>query len=342
MPPRRLEATLRSGVIVFALATGFLALATRAYAIKWHHCPSQVAAYPSEQGAISAPFIHPGHELAIFLSDREVRESGGFPIDADSTVRITLASLFGSPVPLEPMAVRALSPSAIFFTFPDTRETVGRPLAGPADVWVTYGHQTLAHILPRHLIALPPAVDVSQAADGGPLNAYATIDGNGDLWMPVSFSAYGPMAKPMPMCPGVFIPITAVNVGITVRSVPTSVGGGSEPTYPYLRALKRVELYMGDFVVNGYNAYGASVGRLPVFRIPRGWGIKVCGLNDAAEFVMKARGWRRWGRAPWSPFSATMANSTPLAIEFRTATTDPDVMHRPGGLDAFGQECFLE
>jgi hypothetical protein len=198
----------------------------------------------------------------------------------------------------------------------------------------------LAHILSRHLVALPPAVDVGAATSGQALNAYATLDVNGDMWMPVSFSAYGPMAKPMPMCPGVFIPITAVNVGITVRQVPSSVGGGV-PSYPYLRGLKRVDLYMGDFVVNGYNAYGSRVGRLPVFRIPRGWGIKVCGLNDAAEFVMKAKGSRRWAR-PWSPFAGTMANSTPLAIDFRDFSADPTVTTRPGGLDAFGQQCFFE
>ena len=143
----------------------------------------------------------------------------------------------------------------------------------------------------------------------------------------------------MMMCPGTFTPLTAFAVGVTVRSTPSFVIG-APPSYPPFRSLRRVELFLGDFLSNGTNFYGHPVGKLPVFRIPRGWGIKVCGANDAVDLVMRAPGWQRWAR-PWSPFSAWMPSSRPLEIVLRSMTVDEGNLST-GGLDAFGEDCIAE
>jgi len=76
-----------------------------------------------------------------------------------------------------------------------------------------------------------------------------------------------------------------------------------------------------------------------VLRVPRGWAIKVCALNDAVDLVLRAPGWGRWAR-PWSAFGAWMPNSTPLQIVLSQATAEDDVTNT--GLDAFGEECLLQ
>jgi hypothetical protein len=101
-----------------------------------------------------------------------------------------------------------------------------------------------------------------------------------------------------------------------------------------------VDVFLGDFLINGTNFYGMRVGNLPVFRIPRGWGIKVCGVNDAVDLALRAPGWQRWTR-PRSPFSAWMPSSRPLEIMLSGMTVDQGNLST-GGLDAFGEECILE
>jgi hypothetical protein len=306
-------------------------------AAKWRHCPSQLGYVPSTLGAVGAPFVHPGHELGIFLLPQEVETTGGFSTaPGGNVVRVTFASLFGSPIALPPITVAAVSPATLYFTFPDTKAQRGNPLAGPVHVVVTTGTQTTADIDPRHLVGLPPATDVGKLIKGeSEQGALATMDTRGALWIPVQFSAYGPMQKPMPMCPGTFIPITAFNVGVTVRAIPSGMPD-AEPSYPPFRALRRVDLFLGDFLVNGTNFYGMRVGNLPVFRVPRGFGMKVCGLNDAVDLVMRAPGWQRWAR-PWSVFGTWMPSSKPLEI----VLTDTEAGSFDNGLDAFGEECVL-
>jgi hypothetical protein len=310
-----------------------------AEAAKWRHCPSQFGYVPSTLGAVTAPFAHPGHELGVLLTANEVARTGGFSTEPDgNTVRVTFASLFGEPITLPDLTVAAVSPSTLYFTFPDTQAQRGSPLAGPVYLQVTTGTQRTAEINPRHLVGLPPSTDVGRLVSGeSEQGALATMDQRGALWIPVQFSAYGPMPKPMPTCPGTFIPLTSFNVGVSVRAIPRGISDPT-PTYPPFRALRRVDLFLGDFLVNGTNFYGMQVGKLPVFRAPRGFGIKVCGVNDAVDLVMRAPGWTRWAK-PWSVFRDWMPSSKPLEI----VLSDTGQAGGPegSGLDAFGAECEL-
>src|SRR5206468_2719673 len=131
----------------------------------------------------------------------------------------------------------------------------------------------------------------------------------------------------------------ALNVGVTVRSLPASLSPGGVPTYPPLRVLRRVNLFLGDFVVNGVNHYGEQMSDMAVTRIPRGWGVRVCGKNDALDVVVRAPGWRRWTQ-PWSPFRLWMPSSQPMTVTLGDLFADPTLS--PAGLDAFGAECQLQ
>ena len=92
-------------------------------------------------------------DYGIFLSDAELHRSGGFStVRGGNTVTIEFASLFGYPVQLPSFTVAAVSPTSLFFTFPDVRPSLGRAAAGPVDILVTTGDQTTAHILPRENI----------------------------------------------------------------------------------------------------------------------------------------------------------------------------------------------
>jgi hypothetical protein len=332
--PTRLR--LRALVVAAAL----LCAPPAALAAKWRQCPSQLRYYDSKTGAVSAPFAHPGHEVGIFLTRREVTASGGFSTaPGGNTVTVTLESLFGDPIVLPPLSVAAVSSATLYFTFPDTRAVLGRSLAGPAAIHVTTGSTTTAEILARHLVALPPATSVGALVAGDiQQGAQATMDTHGAIWIPVEFSAYGVMQKPMMMCPGQFIPLTAFTVGVTVRSTPI-VMDGSIPTYPPLRALKKMDVFLGDFMIDGTDYYGLGVGHVPVQRIPQGWGIRICGINDAVDIVLRARGSSRWAK-PWSEFRAWMPNSQPLQIVLTDMSAGQNLSITPGTVDAFGGECF--
>ena len=338
-PSRGARRLLRVVVGSLMLSGLVCAYAPSSEAAKWRHCPSQFGYVPSTLGAVSAPFVHPGHELGVLLEPREIARTGGFSTaPGGNVVRVTFASLFGAPIPLPPIAVAAVSPGTLYFTFPDTKAQRGSPLAGPVSLVVTTGAQKTAEIDPRHLVGLPPSTDVGRLVSGqSEQGALATMDTRGGLWIPVQFSAYGPMPKPMPKCPGMFIPLTSFNVGVSVRAIPRGISD-TAPTYPPFRALRRVDLFLGDFMVNGTNFYGMRIGNLPVFRSPRGFGIKVCGVNDAVDLVMRAPGWTRWAR-PWSVFRDWMPSSKPLEIVL-TETAQAGSLEA-SGLDTFGAECVL-
>jgi hypothetical protein len=342
--PRSHEASrpTRLPTCALLLCAAVLGASTPALAAKWRHCPSQLRYYGSRTGAVSSPFAHPGHEIGIFLSSREITVGGGFSTEpGGNTVTVTLASLFGNPIVLPPISVAAVSPSTLYFTFPDTRVVLGRSLAGPTGIQVTTGSRTTAEIRPRDFVALPPATSVGALVDGDiQQGAQATMDTRGAIWLPVEFSAYGTMQKPMPMCPGVFTPITAFTVGVTVRSTPIQIDG-APPSYPPLRALRKMDVFLGDFLVNGTVYYGLPMGRVTVSRVPRGWGIRVCGMNDAVDIVLRARGSRSWAK-PWSEFAAWMPNSQPLQIALTDMTANQDLPNLTSDIvDAFGEECVL-
>src|SRR5438876_958899 len=92
------------------------------------------------------------------------------------------------------------------------------------------------------------------------------MDTRGAIWIPIQFGSFGTMDKPMPMCPGQFTPIVALNIGVTVRSIPVSYAPGAPPapTYPPFRALRKVNLFLGDFLVNGVDHYGEEMSSVGV------------------------------------------------------------------------------
>ncbi len=321
------------------LALAIVAIASVAHAAKWRHCPDQLGYHPSRIGAVSSSFIHPGRELGIFLSDREIADTGGFSIKADGNiVQVTYASLFGAPVDIPAFTTTAVSWGTLYFRFPDAAVLLGRTLAGPVAITVTSDGRTTADILPRHLVALPPANDVRALVDGAAQQgALATMDTRGAIWIPVQFSSYGTMMKPMMTCPGTFTPKRAFGVGVTVRAIPSFVKN-APPAYPPLRSLRRVDVFLGDFLINGVNYYGMAVGKLPVFRVPRGYGIKVCGVNDAVDLALRAAGSSRWAK-PWSGFGAWMPASKPMDIILSQTSVDDG--STSGGVDSFGTACLL-
>jgi len=318
-----------------------LGRAAPADAIKWSHCPTRLTFYPSRIGAVSAPFIHPGHEIGIYLTNREMDQSGAFSTDpGGNIVTVSFISIFGPVIALQPMAVTAVSPATLYFTFPDMRQILGRSLAGPVDILVTTGGHTTAEILPHQLVALPPPTDVGLLATGvSAQNVLATMDTRGSIWIPVEFGSYGTMQKPMPMCPGQFTPIVGLDVGITVRSIPSGLSQGAPPTYPPFRALHKLNLYLGDFLANGVDHYGERMSDMAVLPIPHGWGVRVCGTNDALDVVIRAPGWRRWAK-PGSPFAAWMPSSQPMTVALTKLVADPNLS--PTSLDTFRQECQLQ
>ena len=333
--------------IVRAVALGVFLLGTltTAEAVKWRNCPSSqpLTLNPSKIGATNAPFIHPGHELGIFLSQGEVRASGGFSTaPMGNIVSIHFASLFGNPIDLPAFTAAAVSSTALYFTFPDARESLGRAAAGPVEVVVLTGTEITAHIMPHDFVALPPANDVKALLQGGVEQAaLATLDTQGSVWVPVQFSGLGVSNVPMPNCPMLLVPITSFTVGISVRTNPLE--RPPLPTsYPPFRGLEGVDLFLGDLFLGTTNYYGMQMGKLRVFRIPRGWGIRICSVNDAVDLVLRARGWQRWAK-PWSDFATWMPDSQPLGIVLSNLSANPPAQYPPANpkSDAFGVECLL-
>jgi hypothetical protein len=315
-----------------------LVAASSGRAAKWKRCPSAVPlhVYSSRLGAVGAPFVHPGHEFGVMLQETDVARTGGFSlVPGGNEVLITYDSLFGAPVSLPPLRVAAVTPSTLFFTFPDARTILGRALAGPVDLRVMTGLRMTAHIDSRHLVALPPANDVAQMVAGVPQQgALATMDRRGAIWVPVRFSGFGESHMPMPGCESKYTPIHALTFGVSTRVKPELPGPN---TYAPFRALRRADFYLGDFVVDGSNYYGMKWGRLDVTRMPRGFGMRICGVNDAVDLVVKARGYVRWTRS-YSNFASWMPDSRPLEIDF-TQLAASEVVSAHGSTDAFGAEC---
>jgi hypothetical protein len=312
-----------------------------ALAAKWPHCPSSqvLRVNPSRLGATQAYFVHPGHEFGVFLREGDVFMTGGFSLEPEgNTIEITFASLFGEPVVLPAFRVAAVSPATLFFPFPDAREIVGRALAGPVEIRVLTGGRLTAHIDARHLVALPPANDVASIVTGSlQQSALATMDARGSIWVPVRFAGFGRSDMPMPGCESEYTPLTALTVGVTVRVKPEPV---PDPVLSYapFRAIDKVDLFLGDFVVGGRNFYGMRWGRVEVTRIPRGWGVRICGVNDAVDLVLRARGYLRWAR-PWSNFATWMPASRPLEITLTQLAASDLVTAQT--TDAFGAECLV-
>jgi hypothetical protein len=329
-PRRRTLVALIAGAAILAPAASCLAA-------KWRECPAPPhRIYLQRRGAVTSPFVHPGHEIGILLSEAQALATGGFSTSPDgNTVTIEFVSLFGERITLPPLAVAAVSPSTLYFTFPDTRELLGAVLAGPVGIQVMTDGRLTAEVDPRRFVALPPAADVARIVAGYEQDAMAVLDWRGSLWIPIQFSGYGPTDIPMPNCPSQYIPLSAFAVAVDVRA-----NGESAETYPPLRAARRADVYLGDFVVFGANAYGHRQSRVSFFRMPRGFGVGICALNDAVDIVLRVSGRLRWAR-PGSQFAQWVAESRPLRITLRDVSAQEDVKMQLGTIrfDSFGNYC---
>jgi hypothetical protein len=339
-------AFLRSALTILA-GCWILGVPGSGHAAKWPRCPSPpLPLYRSALGSVTAPFVHGGHEIGIVLSEQDVEATGGgFSTEPDGNIiNVIFASLFGDRVVLPALTATAVSPTTLYFDFPDARAAVGQPLAGPVEIFVTSERRRTARILARHLVALPPANDVAAMVGGAPqVNALATLDTRGDIWIPVQFSGFGSMEKPMPQCPGQFIPVTAFSVTLDLPRPQLTRGGESSIRYMPLRTIHRINLYLGDFIIDGINYYGLDAANyLRVIRIPHQWAVAICGVNDAADLVLRARGRATWTRH-YSVFADRMPSSRPLDIMITNVAADPSANARLRTLrvDGFGSECLL-
>ena len=334
---RRLLAGLSAALAVLAVP-----IASRA--AKWNDgCPHPpLRTYPSTLGAVTAPFVHPGHEIGIVLSQAELAKTGGFSTEpGGNTVNVVFASLFGDPVSLPGFAATAVTSATVYFEFPDAVALIGRPLAGPVHVTVLTGDRVTANISPSTLVALPPDNDIARLVEHHESReALATLDTKGSLWIPLQFRGMGISDMPMPTCPSEFIHIRKFAIGLNVRA---NLLAARPTAYPPLRSVRTIDVFLGDFVVHDDNMYGMLLSRpLRVLRTPGGPGISLCALNDAVKLVLRVRGQRRWA-APWSDFGAWMPNSTPLALTLSDVSAEPmfEMHMATTRSDTFGNACEL-
>jgi hypothetical protein len=312
-------------------------------AFKWHQCPAPpLPVFPSDLGATSAPFIHPGHELSIFLNDSQVQLSGGFSTaEGGNSIAITFASLFGDAIALPARAASAASPSALTFDFPSTSDEVGRTLAGPVEITVTVEGRVVAHIRSQDFVAVPAAADVTPILFGGEADQIveAALGSDGDLWVPASFSGH-PMS--MPGCEGDFIMPVTLNIGGAAL-----IGPVEFPFDPTDR-VRQVSGYLGDMVINGTNFYGMlKPDRIQLVQIAGTLGVSICMLNDASDLVLRVQGNQSWAQ-PNSPFRLVARDSAPLALHLHSAPPVPlsptgasrsNITIAPGEVDSFGGQC---
>ena len=327
---------------ILVLATALLAPGT-AGAFKWYECPAPpVPVHPSVLGAAGSPFIHPGHAFSIYLNEAELAASGGFGTSADANrVSIEFASLFGSPVTLQPRLVAAVSPAVLTFAFPDTLVELGRTLAGPVQIVVTTGDVETARIAAADLVALPPAVDFAPylLGDEPDLVVGAALGAEGDLWIPAFFSGH-PMG--MPGCEGNFIMPLPMEIGGA-----TIVGDVFFPFDPTTR-IRKVSGYIGDMVINGTDFYGLLYPqRIQLLQVGDTLGVSVCRLNDAEDLVLRIQGDRGWV-AKRSPYRLVLRDSSPLPLRLHKAAPVPrspagsangKSADAPGRVDSFGSQC---
>jgi hypothetical protein len=336
-----------SASLIGLVIVGLIPLASPASAAKWSRgCPTAARRlYPAAVGATTAPFAHPGHEIGIVLSAPEIENSGGFSTDTDGNrIEIVFASIFGSYVPLPFFTAAAVSVSTLYFDFPDAEALIGRPLAGPVEVRVFRGDQLVAHIDPSsRFVALPRANDVEaiitrQVSSSQTRTALGALDQRGYVWVPIQFRGFGTTSGTMPHCPAEFIPLSAFAVGVDVRG-----NGRDVSAFPPLRDVRSANLYLGDFEVDDGNAYGTRLPRpLRLLRVPGGFGVSLCAINDAADVVLRLRGRQQW-TARTSGFDRWVNDSAPLPIAIGDMTADVGVtpLLQRVQFDTFGTQCRL-
>lgn len=306
------------------------------HAIKWPAgCPTSRSTLIHAGGRMFAtsPFVHPGHEVGLFLREGEARRHGGFSIEPDgNTVEITFRPLGGVPIALPPMRVTAVDAATLYFTFPDTRTVLGRVVAGPMEITVRTASSVRRA---RRPVALPPGNDVLTMLEHGvDVAVYGAVDAARRLWIPLEFSGLGP-GMPMPMCPVELTQKTA----FAVRLVPTLVDTDDVLPHASYNNMRHAKLYFGDFLLGGVNVYGEDTGSsLDVRELNRA--AVICGMNDALSLVLMVR-LKESALGPSSRILPVVKDGSPLPMQLANVSGEPAVANQLGSAteDSFGNRC---
>lgn len=328
----------KPSALIMGLMGACLALTPAAsWAIKWpSSCPTSrpKLVHAGSRMFVSAPFVHPGHEIGFFLREGETRRGGGFSVEPDgNTVAIVFRPLGGTPIALPPFAVTAVSASALYFTFPDTRASLGRLVTGPVEITITGGGSTRRAHKP---VALPPGNDVvtmlEHGLDGTALGA---VDAARRLWIPLEFSGLGP-GMPMPTCPVELTQKTAFAVKLSPSEPDTD---DVIPNASFTN-IRKGKLFFGDFLLNGIDVYGEDTSAsLDVREFQKG-AVVICGMNDALSLVMMIR-LKEAALGPKSRILPVVKDGSPLPIELANISAEPAIANQLQTVthDSFGNEC---
>lgn len=334
--PHRLR-TRRLATCLGAALLLLIAPASPARAIKWpSDCPQSRShlIHAGSRMFATSPFVHPGHEIGFFLREGEAVRRGGFSIEPDgNTVEIVFRPVGGEPIALAPFRATAVNPSALYFTFPDTREVLGRIVAGPLEITIRTGAVARRA---RRPVALPPGNDVLTMLEHGEnVSALGAVDTARRLWIPLEFSGLGP-GMPMPSCPVELTQKTA----FAVRLVPTLPDVDDVLPHASYTNMRKARLFFGDFLLNGINVYGEDTGSaLDVRELNRA--AVICGMNDALSLVLMVR-LKESALGPRSRVLPVVKDGSPLPIEMANVSGEPVVASKLATAteDSFGNRCL--
>ena len=262
-------------------------------------------------------YVHVGHD--IVLRHKEAL----FSTDPDgNTVELTFLPLGGGdPIPLPPFTATAVSASTLQFPAPDTRPILGRLVVGPMKIVVKRNGVTIVDSI-RNPTVLPPMNDMRALTEtNGAVEALATMGFKGGkfIFVPFTFEEYGE-GTPLPGCEtSELSPVALFAADFTLKKGPDEI----IPSVSF-KAIKKALLFFGDYNIAGINLYGQKL-RSPVNaqRVPGG-GVAVCALNDTYELVMALPVGENV-RNPSSDVMPMIRDGSPLVLNFRNISADPDV-----------------
>jgi hypothetical protein len=336
LPTRHRWIPGRHVTAVLAAALALLLSATDGTAIKWPEgCPTSRSRTIHAGGRMfaSSPFVHPGHEVGFFLRNGESERRGGFSIaPGGNTVEIVFRPLGGAPIALPPFTATAVDASTLYFTFPDTREVLGRIVAGPMDITIRTGQVARRA---RRPVALPPSNDVlTMLEHGHDVTVLGALDAARRLWIPLEFSGLGP-GMPMPTCPVELTQKTA----FAIRLAPTLPDVDDVIPHASHTNMRKARLFFGDFLLNAVNVYGEDTGSsLDVRELNRN--AVICGMNDALSLVMMVR-LKEAASGPRSRVLPIVKDGSPLPITLANVSAEPVVANQLAAAthDSFGNQC---
>jgi hypothetical protein len=286
--------------------------------------------------AISRYFEHVGHELTFYLRDYDVLRYGGFSTEPDgNTVETTFTPIGGDPIPLPPITVTAVTPSALTFVVPDSRPALGRLVAGPARFVVKRG-TTLLFDAFRQII-LPPMNDVHEVAEeGAAVEVLAAMDAAGRLWIPLSFTDFGTGGSSLPECPTELTPVTAFAIDFSLKK-------SDDEAIPYVSfgQLKKNRLFLGDYLLFGLNMYGNKLQSKLDVSPTNGKGVLMCAKNDAIQLVVMV-GLTNPAVGDRSELLELARDGSPLVVKIENISTDPEVVPylESATYDSFSLPCY--